>query len=269
MMRRQEMLGLRSLPMEYAAWNKRWGAPFGFPFAQEVLYQTNIPLEIAARLAGPFAFQGNNSTREFEYPWVCHQIDHSAPRDIIDVGGGVTGMQFVLSMMGHRVRTVDPGLASGEYGWGSRSFSHESLNAAFGTSVGVHGCRLEEANLPQRAFDYMVCISTMEHAPTPAVISLVEEALRTLKPGGRFVATADLFLNLVPFTRRQENAWGTNIDLGAILKEVRAPFKLVTGMREELYGFPEFSAARILENLEKYHVGVYPCLSQCFVLEAL
>ena len=62
------MLGLRSLPPEYAAWNKRWGAPFGFPFGQELLHQTDMPLEIAARLAGPFAFQANNSTREFEYP---------------------------------------------------------------------------------------------------------------------------------------------------------------------------------------------------------
>ena len=263
------MLGLRSLPAEYAAWNKRWGAPYGFPFAQELLHQTNTPLEIAARLAGPFAFQANNSTREFEYPWVYHQIDHSAPRDIIDVGGGITGMQFVLDMMGHRVRTVDPGLASGEYGWASRSFRHDGLNAAFGTSIEVHGCCLEEANLPHRAFDYVVCISTIEHAPTPAVFSLVEAALRMLKPGGRFVATVDLFLNLEPFTSRQENEFGTNIDLGAILAKVGPPFTLVTGSREELYGFPEFSAAKVLENLEKYYVGIYPCVSQCLVLEAI
>jgi SAM-dependent methyltransferase len=263
------MLGLRSLPAEYAAWNKRWGAPFGFPFAQELLQQTNTSLEIAARLAGPFAFQANNSTREFEYPWAYHQIDHSAPRDIIDVGGGVTGMQFVLSLLGHRVHTVDPGLASAAYGWGSRSFRHQDLNAAFGTSVGVYACHLEEADLPQRAFDYVVCISTIEHAPTPAVISLIDTSLQTLKPGGRLVATVDLFLNLTPFTTRQENEWGTNIDLGAVLKQVRSPFQMVLGRPEELYGFPEFSPARVLENLEKYYVGIYPCLSQCFVLEAL
>ena len=143
------------------------------------------------------------------------------------------------------------------------------LNAAFGTSIEVHGCCLEEANLPHRAFDYVVCISTIEHAPTPAVFSLVEAALRMLKPGGRFVATVDLFLNLEPFTSRQENEFGTNIDLGAILTKVGPPFKLVTGSREELYGFPEFSAAKVLENLEKYYVGVYPCLSQCLVLEAI
>jgi SAM-dependent methyltransferase len=263
------MLGLRSLPAEYAAWNKRWGAPNGFPFAEALLYQPTLSLEIVAKLAGPFAFQSNNSTREFEYPWAYHQIDHSAPRDIIDIGGGVTGMQFVLSMLGHRVHTVDPGLATGEYKWGSRSFRHEGLNAAFATPIEVHGCYLEQANFQPHAFDYVVCISTMEHAPIPAVISLVDAALRTLKPGGRLIATVDLFLNLRPFTSRQENEWGTNIDLGAILKQVSSPFKLVTGLREELYGFPEFSAARVLENLERYYVGVYPCLSQCFVLEAL
>ena len=266
---RHHMLALHSLPAEYAAWNKQWGAPNGFPFAQELLHQPNLSLEIVARLAGPFAFQSNNSTREFEYPWAYHQIDHSAPRDIIDIGGGVTGMQFVLSMLGHRVRTVDPGLASREYQWGSRSFRHEGLNAAFATPIEVHGCYLEEANLPPAAFDYVICISTMEHATAPAVVSLLEAARRTLKAGGRLVATVDLFLNLAPFTSRQENEWGTNIDLGAILTKVCPPFKLVTGSREELCGFPEFSAARVLENLERYYVGVYPCLSQCFVLEAV
>ena len=264
------MLGLRSLPAEYAAWNKRWGAPYGFPFAQELLHQTKLPLEIAARLAGPFAFQENNSTREFEYPWVYHQIDHAAPRDIINVRGGVAGMQVVLSMQGHRVHTVDPGLASDEYGWTSRSLRHEGLNAAFGTPITVHDCHLDQANFQPRSFDYVICISTPEHAPLPGVIRLVEAALRTLKPGGRFVATVDLFLNLSPFTSRQENERGTNIDLGAMFTQVHPAFKLVTGLREELYGFPEFSAARVLENLEKYHVGVlYPCVSQCFVLEAL
>ena len=265
------MLGPRRLPPEYAAWNKRWGAPFGFPFAQELLDQldqTNMPFARAASLAGPFAFQSNNSTREFEYPWAYHQIDHSGPRDIIDVGGGITGMQFVLSLLGHRVQTVDPGLASGQYAWGSRSIRHEDLNAAFATAIGVHGCRLEEAGFQPRSFDYVVCISTMEHVPAPAVVNLVEAALRTLKIGGRLVATVDLFLNLTPFTARQENEWGTNLDLGALLTEVRIPFKLVAGLRRELYGFSEFSAARILENLERYYVGVYPCLSQCFVLEA-
>jgi len=49
-------------------------------------------------------------------------------------------MQFVLSMLGHRVRTVDPGLASREYQWGSRSFRHEGLNAAFRDPIEVHGC---------------------------------------------------------------------------------------------------------------------------------
>ena len=263
------MFGTRQLPMAYTEWSRKWGAPFGFPFAQELIHQTDMPLEVAARLAGPFAFQANNTTRSFEYPWAFEQIDHSSPKDIVDVGGGVTGMQFVLSMLGHRVRTVDPGLASTDYGWGSRLLGHESLNAVFSTSVAVHPCYLEDAGLAKRSFDYVTCISTMEHAPFDRVVSLIDTALELLKPGGRLVATVDLFLNLAPFTSREMNEFGTNIDIAAALGEVRTAHKLVTGLPSQLNGFPEFDSNAVLSHLEDYWVGSYPCLCQCFALEAL
>jgi hypothetical protein len=96
----------------------------------------------------------------------------------------------------------------------------------------------------------------------------MEHANRCLKPGGRFIITLDLFLNLEPFTRRTGNEWGRNQDVRWLVDISR--MKLVEGNRSELFGFQEFSSERILANLEKYYIGsYYPGLTQCLVLEKL
>jgi 2-polyprenyl-3-methyl-5-hydroxy-6-metoxy-1,4-benzoquinol methylase len=263
------MLAHRYLSAEFEAWNRKWGAPYGYPNAENIRYRDDIPFIHKARLAGPFAFQANNTTRYYEYPWVYDQIDHSSSKTIVDVGAGVTGLQFVLSKIGHRVYCVDPGLASpDQYGWGSQLVTHQDLNSAFHTDVARIPTLLEDCGLQHGTIDVVTCVSTLEHVPFEGSVSMLKAAGDLLKPGGRFIATIDLFLDLEPFTKRTGNKWGTNLDLGKLF-ETDNRFKLVVGEPSELYGCEGFDPDRILERCAEFYIGEYPLFAQCFVLERL
>jgi len=261
------MLAPREISDEYQAWNTKWGAPFGYPGSEKILGLTDLPLVHRARLAGPFAFQANNTTRHFEYPWVFDQMIHTNPATIVDVGAGITGFQFILGKLGHRVYSVDPGLAEPDgYGWGSERVSHQDLNSAFHTTVAPFPVLLEDAAFSDGTVDYVTCISTLEHVSFEGSVRLLRSAANRLKPGGRFIATVDLFLDLVPFTRRESNKWGENLDLGMLFKSEER-FTLVSGDPSQLYGCDGFDAEAIQERCSEFFIGHYPCMAQCFVLE--
>jgi hypothetical protein len=87
---------------------------------------------------------------------------------------------------------------------------------------------------------------------------------RLLKPDGIVVMTIDLFLDLKPFSEREANEWGRNLNVREFMD--MAGLKLENGDPAELLGFPEFDPARIMGNLANYMIGEgYPALSQCVV----
>jgi predicted SAM-dependent methyltransferase len=132
--------------------------------------------------------------------------------------------------------------------------------------VTLKNTTIGKASLPDRHYDLFVSISVLEHLPEAELREVMEHAYRCLKPGGLFVITLDLFLNLRPFCRRETNELGKNQDVRWMVEMSR--MKLIHGDRAQLYGDPEFSAEAILANLEKYFIGsVYPALTQCIVLQ--
>jgi hypothetical protein len=85
-----------------------------------------------------------------------------------------------------------------------------------------------------------------------------------LKPDGIVVMTIDLFLDLKPFSDREANVWGRNLDINRFLN--MAGLRLEQGDPAELLGFPEFEPSKIMGNLASYLVGEgYPALSQCII----
>ena len=160
---------------------------------------------------------------------------------------------------------VDPGMGAAGVGWPSDESSIRKLNAWFDASVTLKNTTIGKAALEANYYDLFVSISVLEHLPEADLREVMEHAHRCLKPGGRFLITLDLFLNLEPFTRRTRNEWGTNQDVRAMVG--MSGMKLVEGDRAQLYGYPEFSAEAILANLEKFYIGSYPVLTQCIILE--
>jgi SAM-dependent methyltransferase len=262
------MLAPATIPERFLAWNQAHGAPFGYQLSRYDFIRRFYSDERLQRLRGPFSIQVNNTNRKYEYPWAYYAAELESQKKVVEIGGSLSGFQFVLSGRGHEVVNVDPGMGAAGVGWPSDQHSIGKLNSWFNCNVTLKSTTIDKANLPDNYYDVFFSISVIEHLPEVDIREVMEHANRCLKPGGRFIITLDLFLNLEPFSRRTSNEWGRNQDVRWIVEISR--MKLVEGYRSQLFGFPEFSAESILANLEKYYIGkLYPVLTQCLILEKL
>jgi SAM-dependent methyltransferase len=260
------VLARRSLPEEFREWNKRWGAPFGYSSRAARFVSSRVP-GLASRfpqLAGPFAFQGNNETRIYEFPWAFFAAPVEHGMHAVEIGGSLSGFQFVLAKSGARVTNVDPGESASGVGWPCTPANIRRLNRAFGTDVQLKNCTLEEAHLADASVDRVFSISTIEHIPEEELPGLADDISRILKPGGRVVLTIDLFLDLAPFTSRTENRFGWNIDVKAFVD--RLGMEMVVGDERELNGYPSFDPDYVLSELSEILYGSYPACAQLVVL---
>lgn len=260
------MILRRTLPPSFVAWNRRWGAPHGHRIWRRVLQGRLRPLgHRLPRLLGPFGLQLENDTRTVEYPWAFAAGRIRPGLDVIDLGGSLCGFQFALAASGARVRNVDPGEEATGVGWPVDRETIGRLNRAFRTDVELLPCTLEHAGIPEGSVDVVFSISTLEHIPVDELTSLAAEIGRVLKPGGRAVLTVDLFLDLVPFSDKPVNGWGTNVSIRELVEQTG--LELTEGRTSELHGYPEFDPKRILAQLPEYHLGSgYPSLAQAVVL---
>jgi SAM-dependent methyltransferase len=259
------MLAPSTIPEKFLAWNQSQGAPFGYQRPQCWYLSRLFSASPLQKLRGPFAIQTNSTTRRYEYPWAYYAAELGSHKKIVEIGGGLSGFQFVLSREGHEVVNVDPGMAATGIGWPCDEANIRKLNSWFNSSVILKNTTIDKANLPDDHYDLFFSISVLEHLPEPELQTVMAHAYRCLKPGGRFILTLDLFLNLEPFCKRSSNKYGRNQDVSRMVEISR--MKLVKGDRSQLCGYPEFNPEAILANLEEYYIGSYPALSQCIVLE--
>ncbi len=254
------MIAPSSLPKNFIQWNVKHGAPFG---RSGNLKERFLPRSLYEKFRGPFAIQPNNTSREFEYPWAFYATPLTAGQRVLEIGGGLSGFQFVLDKEGCKVVNVDPGTEA--MGWPCDINSMKKLNRLFGTSVELRNTVLTEADLKPESFDRVFSISVLEHLPDNEIEDAMHCAFTLLKPGGYFILTVDLSLDITPFTTRRVNAYGKNVDIKWLVGI--APFSLVQGDARELYGFREFEPDVIQSNLSSYLIGRYPTLTECFVLQ--
>ena len=265
------MIARRDLPREFRYWNAVWGAPYGSrPSFVRRLRRRLVPgigrsVENEARSRGPFAWQSNNSNRIFEYPWAYHAIRRQGSHlRVLEIGGGLSGLQFVLAAEGDSVINVDPGQS--DHGWKYETDIHQRLCSALRAPVQLFTGNVGSLEASPQSFDVILTISSLEHFPDSDVAMLASAIRRLLKPDGIVVMTIDLFLDLTPFSDRVENQWGRNLDVRKFLN--MAGLSLREGNPAELLGFPEFSPAQIMSNLATYLVGEgYPNLSECVIAQ--
>ena len=260
------MLAPKGLPAVYAEWNARFHAPFGPPEIWNVpLHERFVPTYAAT--AGYFAFQYNNDTRVFEYPWAFHAVPVGPGSRVVEVGGALAGFQWALAAAGADVTNVDPfePYGSEDLYPGDVESLHRQLNEWFGLSVTLKRTTLADSRLEASAFDIVYSISTLEHLSPEQLQSTLTAARQLLKPGGALVLTVDLFLELHPFTNQEANRWGVNVSMADVV--ARSGLVLEQGDVSELYGFAEFDARRVQSQLQRYLVGArQPTLVQACVL---
>jgi len=269
------MLARRELPKKFNQWNRACGAPYG---RHQTIHQlvNRLPGSSSKallrssemrRMLGPFAFQQNTTTRTYEFPWAYDQLSNLGPSRILEIGGALSGLQFVLAKDGHEVHNIDPFF---DYGAGAYDVDpiaeHASLNRTFGTSVELHRATLPEANLTG-TFAAAVCISTIEHLSPDDIEATLKSVMQLLAPGGLLVLTIDLFLNLDPFCSRATNEWGSNASV-AWIDDILG-YEMVAGDRRELHGYEEFSTDQILCRLDEFAIGArYPQMAQLVTFRA-
>jgi SAM-dependent methyltransferase len=181
---------------------------------------------------------------------------------VLEIGGGLSGLQFVLASEGDSVVNVDPGQS--DRGWKYEADLHQRLCGALKAPVQLFGGKIASLEAPPRSFDIILSVSALEHFSDADLAMLAGSMRRLLKPDGIVVMTIDLFLDLKPFSEREENEWGRNLDIKQFLD--MAGLALHKGNCAELLGFPDFNPARIMGSLATYLVGEgYPTLSQCII----
>jgi SAM-dependent methyltransferase len=260
------VLARKELPPAFVEWNAQWGAPFGPEWGYDIPFEQRFTSQRARQL-GLFAFQPNNTTRRVEYPWAFQALDIKPGSDVVDIGGALSGLQFVLDRCGANVTNVDP---FRDYWWSSfypvePEILHARLNQYFDTGIVLKRADLTEAGLDDESFDRAVCLSTIEHLSDDDITRTIQEVYRILRKGALFVLTVDLFINLFPFTPWERNKCGTNVSIQRLVEQ--SNMGLIYGERKELFGFREFDPERILSNLKDYYIGAeYPALAQMFVL---
>lgn len=252
------MLAKRKLSAEAMAWNKRWSAPFG---KQGVPFVSSPPLDNNDF----FAVQGNNDIRVWEYPWAYDALKVKRGMRVLDIGGGLSGLQFVLSREGAVVTNVDPGSKTAGVPFECDPETFTKLNRLFGTNVTLVHDRLVNAKLDEASFDVAMSISVIEHLAPEEVAETLKHVYRALKPGGRLVLTWDLFIDCAPFTKQETNRFGRNYPLVPDLKA--AGFEFVDAIEDELYGSPGFDHDRVQSNISTYFLAAgYPAMIQAAVL---
>lgn len=267
------MIGRSELPQRYRAWNKEWGAPFGYHVDRGLEHKHRLTDENPARY-GPFGFYQTSLTRVFEYPWAFHAAEVSPGMRVIDVGGWLSGFQIVLAKAGCVVTNVDPSDPQ-DTRWTTSHLENEAATAReqharyislFDADVTLVEDKLQDASLEAGTFDRIFAISVLEHVSQQEAGSVLAAMRRLLRPGGRAVLSIDLFFDLAPFGPFERNFWGTNLDVRQLIEE--SGLRLVHGDPAELHGYPEFDPARIVQNISTYNLSpVYPVVSQLIVLE--
>lgn len=257
------MIARRDVPERYLVWNHRRGAPNGRRGWERIGRFVGRTSTLALRYAGEYAHQWNNDTRVFEYPYAFENvIGYTDPgARLIELGGGLSGLQFTLARTDRRVTNVDPGPARG---WPLDLELHRRIAETLKAPVNLHPDVLSTYRATDGRPDLIYSVSALEHFSPGDMAETCAAIKRLLAPGGILLLTVDLFLALSPFTSVERNEIGTNIDLDRFLTD--AGIVLVEGERAELHGFPEFSSEDILRRLHEFYVGrPFPTLIQCLV----
>jgi 2-polyprenyl-3-methyl-5-hydroxy-6-metoxy-1,4-benzoquinol methylase len=272
------MIARKRLPTEFEAWNDTWGSPFGYRGNR--LYREGVmPQRVVAEAVlnpadpdfGPFAFQMNSDTRVYEYPWAFSTAKPEPGMRVLDIGGGVSGLQYVLAKSGCEVTNFDPSArphynSSFDANFRMNPELHASLNTIFGTAVRLVAEKIQDADLEPGSLDRAFCLSVLEHVDSEEARQMIGGMARLLRPGGLALLTVDLFLDLKPFGVLGKNVWGINHDLGALVKD--SGLMLADGDPRELLGFPEFDFDRVVRLIPELRIGrYYPVMTQALVLE--
>ena len=170
--------------------------------------------------------------RCWEYPWGFLQIPDFRGLDVLDVGSGLSLFPMYLAKLGAYVTSID--LDSAQMNLLAPFLAkllEVDSNMRYEVGDATH------IDYPSGVFDYVCCVSVLEHIPRGLDVTAIREMLRVLKSNGKLIATVDWSDNprnqhsyrlqdvltrlLRPFQSELEN----RVDWGTYSKSVREMYQ--------------------------------------------
>ena len=182
-------------------------------------------------------FLGVNE-RPVEYRFVFEQLTQAFPRTVLDVGTGRTALPQLMRTCGFLVTAID----------NIRDYWPSGM-------VNRHYHVLDDDILAPKVsgpFDFITCISTLEHIPDHA--RAMRNMFALLAPGGRLVAT-------FPYNERAyvENVYALPGSIGA----GKYPFATQAFSRRELDQWTQENGAQVVaQEYWRYFEGPYWTIGQ-------
>lgn len=108
---------------------------------------------------------------------------------ILEAGGG---RPRILPYLARHNECINLDLFEGNHGGPSEASSFDGIENRFGY-LGEY-----DSGLPDASIDIIFSISVVEHIPAAALPSFLEDGLRLLKPGGRWIHAIDIYVEDTP-----------------------------------------------------------------------
>jgi len=122
-------------------------------------------------------------SRQWEYPYVLANLPANASgRRVLDAGSGYRFFAPLLARRGFVVDACDLDASIGP--------KYDEIAARYDVAIEFTQQNLAKMTYADSSFDYICCISVLEHTRAPSEI--VREFKRCLKPGGSLLLTFDV-----------------------------------------------------------------------------
>jgi SAM-dependent methyltransferase len=122
-------------------------------------------------------------SRQWEYPYVLGNLpEEGSGRRVLDAGSGYRFFAPMLARRGFEVDACDLDASIGP--------KYDEIAAQYDLAIEFTQQDLSKLTYPDATFDYVCCVSVLEHARNRTEI--VREYRRCLKPGGSLLLTFDV-----------------------------------------------------------------------------
>jgi len=158
--------------------------------------------------------------RRLEYSYVLNQCLTNFKKNVLDVGCGISPLPRALSQKGVKVSGVDKGDEIIDYLNDKRTLLHDSnINYFTGNAT--------DLNIPENSFDFVICVSVLEHLPSTDDTKAMKEMLRIVKPGGKLIITVDFTPEKAISYLEKQRTYQTKFDFSTLGQKTKSGLKLL------------------------------------------
>lgn len=159
--------------------------------------------------------------RQLEYSYVLRQcLPNISKKTVLDVGCGISPLPRTFAQAGSKVSGVDKIDEIIDYLNDKRSLLHHP-------KIHYFVADMVDLDIPENTYDYVVCISVLEHLRPKDDTKAMGEMIRILKPGGKVVVTVDFTIDENVSFQHDNNDYEKGLDIFTLKRKAKSGLKLL------------------------------------------